>query len=189
VFEYSVECLQLDQALGAVVHLYRLEQSFSRADSLKSLTSSTFSSTRLTASMLDNSVWRGCLLSLVSCACNMGQLSWLCSSTTANCSTADSCQFSHEADVPVFDVESEIIKILEFLGASVGAVKESSFATSVSGAPLSTLSGLGYHECLTVYLINRRAYKQASMTMFAVMNRIAAECGNGGSNMLLLQLW
>jgi hypothetical protein len=176
VFEYALECLQLDQAMVAVVQLYKLERLFEVPSPMNS-------TQPLTVSAIESRVWRSCLLSLVMCACNVGQLSWLCSSATNS---------SAYINADTLDLDSEIVKILEYLGASVNVVNRQlgkQVGASQRYTSSHSLSGLCYYECLTVYLISKQTYKHAANTMFAFMKRIDAVCAENGSNMLLLQLW
>lgn len=155
VFEYALmHTNKYDQAFEAIMKLAELDDLILVDESSSSSATSSSSSSRKETS--SHSHWQDCLHTLVSHACTHGRLDWLCSIP------ADQRIQSYGSS----DGSNQVVEVSDVVSTTLAMLANT---LAVDG------STVNYIECLYVFLLSRRNYRDAARVMYTHACRIERE--------------
>lgn len=145
IFNAALESNSLDEALSAVVRMVELDDDDNSHQGTATTTTEQFNDKQLVQP------WQACLRSLVTLACESGELEWLCNVP--------------EVKVGLVSLTECIIAELSRLSKSRSTVK----ALSTSGKTTE----INYGECLFCFLLNRGIYRDAAGALYEYTSRLS----------------
>lgn len=172
-FKYSLNAYQFSKAFNALLELINCMESYLGGSS---------------ENWKHNGViisWRSCLRSLISAACNSGNVHWLCSLILHPdvCfknidiiqeismeleNLANSCHF---IDLKV----DESFSGRDFVGLSIHQ-QASPTGANASNSNLKSFSVVTFYDCLGSFLISNQQYREAARIFFQLATRLELEC-------------
>lgn len=108
--------------------------------------------------------WRDSLRTLVSQACEMGQLGWLCS----------------VPDRQLLGYAKRGLSLAEAVAATLEVLATTLDVPSAAESRTERPSGVNYFECLYTYQLSRRNYHDAARIMHRYVERTALDVGSAG---------
>ena len=148
IFNSALESHSLDQALSAVVRMVELEETLP------------LEYTAVAEMAPEKSVtqpWQACLRSLVTLACESGNLEWLCNMPEIKIGLVLMTEC----------VCAELSRLAKTRGYSNALYPTATTSTSSS----SPVGMINYAECLLCFHVTRASFREASRAMFTLANR------------------